>query len=92
LQVDCAFSPDGTAYFSTLTHGFTVWRNDDRNLDWHRLGTVPGGAYDRQWLAFDHGNGPARGRLYTAGKIPIHILGSPAKTLNVLSTSVPAAA
>lgn len=81
------FAPDGTPYFATLDSGFTIWRGEDGGRSWVRLGIVPGGTYDRQWIGFDASGGSHHGRLYTAGKVPIHVLGSRAQDVAAFSWS-----
>jgi hypothetical protein len=81
------FAPDGTPYFATLADGFTIWRGEDGGSSWTRLGIVPGGTYDRQWIGFDASGGEHHGRIYTAGKVPIQVLGSPARDVAAFSWS-----
>jgi len=81
------FAPDGTPFFSTLADGFTVWRGEDGGSTWRRRGIVPGGTYDRQWLGFDASGGSNHGRMHTAGKVPIRVLGSPAQDVAAFSWS-----
>lgn len=81
------FAPDGTPYFATLADGFTVWRGEDGGASWRRMGIVPGGTYDRQWLAIDASGGPRHGRIYTAGKVPIHVLDNQARDVAAFSWS-----
>lgn len=80
-------SPDGTPFLTTLHDGFTVWKTTDGDTLWSRTGRVPGGSYDRQWLAFDRSGGEHHGRLYAAGKIWIHVVGSPARDVAAFSWS-----
>lgn len=82
-----AFAPDGVPFFSTIADGYTVWRGQERGTRWRKLGTVPGGIYDRQWMAFDGSGGPNHGRMYTAGKITMHVLGSPLTDVAAFSSS-----
>jgi len=81
------FAPDGTPYLATLHDGFAVWKRGDNDTAWIRTGTVPGGSYDRQWLRFDRTGGEHHGRLYSAGKIPIQVTGSPAQDVAAFSWS-----
>jgi hypothetical protein len=81
------FAPDGTAYFTTLADGFTVWRSNDGGASWKQAAQVPGGSYDRQWLTVDHTDGPFRGRVYSAGKIWVKVVGSITRDIMALSYS-----
>jgi hypothetical protein len=81
------FGPDGAAYFTTLANGFTAWRSSDGGRHWRDPTHVPGGSYDRQWLAVDGTDGPFRGRLYTAGKIWVKVIGSITQDIMALSHS-----
>lgn len=81
------FAPDGTPYFATLADGFTVWRGEDGGDTWRRMGIVPGGSYDRQWIHFDGSDGPHHGRIHTAGKVWIQVLGTPARDVAAFSSS-----
>lgn len=82
-----AMSPDGTPYLSTLDDGFSVWRRGPADSVWLRQARVPGGTYDRQWIAFDRSDGPHHGRLYTAGKLWIQVMGHPAQDVAAFSWS-----
>lgn len=80
-------SPDGIPFFTTLDDGFGVWRSTSGDSLWSRTTTVPGGSYDRQWLAFDGSGGEHHGRLYSAGKTWIQVIGSPAEDVAAFSWS-----
>lgn len=71
-----AFGADGAAYFTTLADGFSVWRSRDGGNRWGEPAHVPGGSYDRQWVAIDKSDGPFHGRIDTAGKIWIKVFGT----------------
>jgi hypothetical protein len=82
-----AFGPDGTAYFTTLADGFSVWRSRDGGFHWGEPTHVPGGSYDRQWVAVDASGGSFHGRIYTAGKVRIEVFGSVAQSVMAMSRS-----
>ncbi len=50
---------------------FRVWRSTDGGLHWNSVAKVPGGLYDREYLAVDLTSGPYAGRLYVAGTITV---------------------
>ena len=62
---------NGTALFCSLCNesncSFRVWRSSDGGHHWDSIGAVPGGNYDREYLAVDMTSGPYRGRVYAAG-------------------------
>ena len=68
------FDAQGTAFFSALSGGFPVRRSSDGGASWAPPIQVPGGGYDRQYLAFDNGTGPYRGRVYAAGTVSLRDL------------------
>jgi len=66
------FDRAGTAFFGTIQGapvGFLVTRSTDGGLTWDRPLTIPGGTYDRQYLAFDTTGGKFDGRVYAAGAV-----------------------
>lgn len=81
------FGPDGEAYFTTLADDMTVWRSDDGGTRWPQRTRVPGGTYDRQWVAVDLGDGPRRGRVYSAGKVWITVFDNLARDAMAVSYS-----
>lgn len=81
------FGADGGAFFTTLADGFSVWRSRDGGLHWGEPSQVPGGSYDRQWLAVDASGGRFHGRIYTAGKVWIKVFGSIAQDVMAMSHS-----
>lgn len=81
------FGADGAAYFTTLAEGFSVWRSVDGGLSWERAAGVPGGSYDRQWLAVDRSGGPHDGRLYAAGKLWVTVFDMLAQDIMAVSRS-----
>lgn len=82
-----AFAPDGTGFVSTITPRFKVWRAVSGE-DWAEPVELQGGSYDRQWIAVDGTGGDFSGRIYSAGKIWIRVLDSPAQDLMALSRSL----
>lgn len=81
------FGPGGVAYFTTLYEGFSVWRSEDGGRHWQRTSSVPGGTYDRQWLAVDDSGGGHQGRIYAAGKLPVKVLGMLAQDIMAIAHS-----
>lgn len=68
------FSPDGTAFFGTIQGtpiGFLLSRSTNGGRTWGKPITIPGGTYDREYLAFDNTNGEFHGRIYAGGTIRI---------------------
>jgi hypothetical protein len=68
------FGPTGIAYFGTIQGsptGFLLARSTDGGTNWEAPVTIPGGSYDRQYLAFDHTGGRFDGRVYASGCISI---------------------
>jgi hypothetical protein len=65
------FDAAGTAFFSALSGGFPVLRSPDGGATWERPIQVPGGGYDREYLAFDATRGPYSGRVYAAGTLSL---------------------
>lgn len=66
------FGPDGTAFFGTIHGGrdpFVLSRSTDGGRNWGAAIRVPGGNWDRQYLAFDGTDGPFKGRIYAAGGV-----------------------
>ena len=66
------FDAKGVAYFSTIHGtpiGFLLSRSQDGGLTWQAPYTVPGGTYDRQYLAFDATGGAFDGRVYASGAV-----------------------
>jgi hypothetical protein len=82
-----AFAPDGRAFVTTITPRFTVWGSAPGDGGWDEPVELEGGSYDRQWIASDATGGDFRGRVYSAGKIWIRVLDSPAQDLMALSRS-----
>jgi len=44
------FDGGGMAFLATISP-FTIWRSGDGGLTWHGPALVPGGSYDREYLA-----------------------------------------
>jgi hypothetical protein len=68
------FDPTGTALYGTLQGtpiGFLLSRSSDGGLNWEDPVTVPGGTYDREYLAFDSSEGKFKGRMYLGGTIDL---------------------
>jgi hypothetical protein len=66
------FDAKGVGYFSTIQStpiGFLLSRSDDGGLTWKAPYTIPGGTYDRQYLAFDATGGAFDGRVYASGAV-----------------------
>jgi hypothetical protein len=62
----------GAALFGSISSGeFRVWRSTDAGLHWNSVAEIPGGLYDRQYLAVDMTPGPYSGRLYAAGQTTV---------------------
>lgn len=57
------------------TRNFYLCRSRDGGRSWTRLPDVPGGIYDRQFLAVDSVQGATR--LYAMGKVGTTVLGAP---------------
>ncbi len=68
------FDPQGTAFFGAIQGtpvGFLLSRSTDGGLTWGPPVTIPGGTYDREYLAFDHTGGKFNGRMYAGGAISV---------------------
>ncbi len=61
------FTADGVAWFSTIEDRMHLWRSDDGGHAWTASPDLPGGTYDRQFLAA--GTGPDAPYLAASGKI-----------------------
>ncbi len=64
-----AFGSAGTAFFTTITPRFTIWRSEDGGVTWADSTEVPGRAFDRQWVAPFVGGAYPR-LVVAAGKTP----------------------
>ena len=67
------FDKTGAALFTSIvsppdSHS-QVWRSSDGGVHWDSVTKVPGGVYDREYLAVDTTSGPYSGRVYFAGTI-----------------------
>lgn len=84
------FDGAGGAWFSTLQGGFRVSRSSDGGRSWARSVVLPGGGFDRQWLAFDNTGGRYHGRVYGAGYLTntSHLNGSMDRSLGVVVGNV----
>ena len=74
------FTADGTVLLTYLSAGssnnFAVIRSTDGGRTWSSPTFVPGGLYDRQYLAEDASDGSKyKGRVYALGKINVNRLG-----------------
>lgn len=87
------FGRGGTAWFMSITgrrdrgrldpsRNLHLWRSDDSGQQWERLPDVPGGIYDRPWLAIGHD-----GDLFAAGKIPGRVFGAGDRDLLAVARS-----
>jgi hypothetical protein len=70
------FDSEGTAFFGFscvdgMRSGFLVSRSIDGGASWGAPITIPGGVYDRPYLAFDNTGGRFQGRIYAGGTIGI---------------------
>jgi hypothetical protein len=67
------FDADGVAFFGSLQHdlGFTISRSNDGGFTWDAPLIVPGGNYDREYIAFDNSGGKFNGRMYAGGGIRV---------------------
>lgn len=68
------FGPDGTAFFGTLQGtpiGWLLSRSTDGGATWQEPITIPGGTYDRQYMAFDSSGGKFKSRMYAGGCITV---------------------
>jgi hypothetical protein len=76
-----AFNSDGTALFAYLasdaafsnSDNLAVSRSTDGGTTWSEPAYVPGGIYDREFLA-EETSGPHAGRIYSIGKINVNRL------------------
>ena len=68
------FDPSGAAFFGTLEStpiGWLMSRSIDGGQTWEDPITIPGGTYDRQYVAFDSTGGKFNGRMYAGGCISV---------------------
>jgi hypothetical protein len=68
------FDREGTAFFGAIQGtpiGFLLTRSTDGGRTWDPPVTVPGGTYDRQYLAFDATGGKFDGRTYASGAVNV---------------------
>ncbi len=67
------FAPDGkTAFFGTISafpQHFLISRSTDGGSTWEDPVTIPGGIYDRPYIAFDNSGGKFKNRIYVAGSL-----------------------
>ena len=53
------YDKTGSALFGSISTGeFRVWRSTDGGLHWNSVAEIPGGLYDRQYVAIDMRSGP----------------------------------
>lgn len=67
------FDADGTAFFAMISTParLLLSRSNDGGFTWESPVTVPGGPYDRPYLAFDDTGGRFNGRMYAVAAIDI---------------------